>query len=78
MSAWSMRWPPVPGLRVVQAGGPGSQSSVFIRGTNSNHVLVLRDGIPVNDSSDPGGAFNFGVDTLEDVDRIEIVRGPDV
>ena len=66
----------VPGLRVVQLGGPGSQSSVFIRGTNSNHVLVLRDGVPINDPSDPGGAFNFGVDTLEDVERIEVVRGP--
>ncbi len=65
----------VPGLRVVQLGGPGSQSSVFIRGTNSNHVLVLRDGVPINDPSDPGGAFNFGVDTLEDVERIEVVRG---
>ena len=66
----------VPGLRVVQSGGPGSQTSVFIRGTNSNHVLVLRDGIPVNDPGDPGGAFNFGIDTLEDVERIEVVRGP--
>jgi vitamin B12 transporter len=66
----------VPGLRVVQSGGPGSQASVFIRGTNSNHVLVLRDGVPINDPGDPGGAFNFGVDTLEDVERIEIVRGP--
>lgn len=66
----------VPGLRVVQTGGPGSQASVFIRGTNSNHVLVLIDGIPVNDPGDPGGAFNFGVDTLADVERIEVVRGP--
>jgi vitamin B12 transporter len=66
----------VPGLRVAQTGGPGSQASVFIRGTNSNHVLVLRDGVPINDPGDPGGAFNFGVDTLEDVERIEIVRGP--
>ncbi len=66
----------VPGLRVVQSGGAGSQTSVFIRGTNSNHVLVLRDGIPINDPGDPGGAFNFGIDTLEDVERIEVVRGP--
>ena len=65
----------VPGLRVVQSGGPGSQTSVFIRGANSNHVLVLRDGIPINDPSDPGGAFNFGVDLLDDVERIEVVRG---
>lgn len=66
----------VPGLRVVQSGGPGGNASVFIRGTNSNHVLVLRDGMQVNDPADPGGAFNFGVDTLEDVERIEVVRGP--
>jgi vitamin B12 transporter len=66
----------VPGLHVVQSGGPGGNASVFIRGTDSDHVLVLRDGVPVNDPSDPTGAFNFGVDTLADVDRIEVVRGP--
>jgi len=66
----------VPGVRVAQSGGPGAQASVFIRGTNSNHVLVLIDGVPMNDPADPGGAFNFGVDTLADVERIEIVRGP--
>ncbi len=66
----------VPGIRVSQSGGPGGNASVFIRGTNSNQVLVLRDGMPINDGSDPGSAFNFGVDTLADVERIEIVRGP--
>lgn len=66
----------VPGLRIVQSGGPGGNASVFIRGTNSNHVLVLRDGVRINDPSDSGNAFNFGVDTLQDIERIEIVRGP--
>ncbi len=66
----------VPGLGVVQAGGPGAQASVFIRGTNSEDVLVLLDGVPVNDPSDPNGAFNFGDYTLSDIERIEIVRGP--
>ena len=66
----------VPGMRIVQSGGPGANASAFTRGTNSNHTLVLRDGIPLNDPSDPGGLFNFGVDTLADVERIEIVRGP--
>lgn len=66
----------VPGLRIVQSGGPGGNASIFIRGTNSNHALVLRDGMPVNDPSDPGNAFNFGVDTLNDIEKIEIVRGP--
>jgi vitamin B12 transporter len=66
----------VPGLRVVQSGGDGSNASVFTRGTNSNATLVLRDGVPINDPSDPGGAFNFGVDPLGDIERIEVVRGP--
>lgn len=66
----------VPGLRVAQSGGPGSQASVFVRGTESRHVLVLLDGVPINDPGDPNQAFNFGVDTLADVERIEVVRGP--
>ncbi len=66
----------IPGLRVAQSGGPGGNASVFIRGTNSNQVLVLRDGMPINDAADAGGAFNFGVDTLADVERIEVIRGP--
>jgi vitamin B12 transporter len=66
----------VPGLRVAQSGGPGSTASVFMRGTNSNQVLVLRDGVPINDPGDPGGLFNFGVDSLNDIERIEIIRGP--
>ncbi len=66
----------LPGLRVVQSGGPGGNASVFIRGTNSDHVLVLLNGMPINDAADPDGAFNFGVDTLGDIERIEVVRGP--
>jgi len=66
----------LPGLHVVQSGGPGGNASVFIRGTNSDHVLVLIDGMPINDASDSNGAFNFGVDTLGDIERIEVVRGP--
>ncbi len=66
----------VPGIRVSQSGGPGGNASVFVRGTNSNQVLVLRDGMPLNDASDASGAFNFGVDTLADVERIEVIRGP--
>lgn len=66
----------VPGLRIAQSGGPGGNAGVFIRGTNSNQVLVLRDGMPINDAADAGGLFNFGVDTLADVERIEVIRGP--
>lgn len=66
----------IPGVRVSPAGGPGGQASLFVRGSNSNHVLVLRDGMPINDPSEATGAFNFGVDTLSDIERIEVVRGP--
>ena len=66
----------VPGLHVSPSGGPGGQASVFLRGTNSGHVLVLRDGMPINDASEPSNAFNFGIDTLSDIERIEVVRGP--
>lgn len=66
----------IPGLRLVQEGGPGQRASAFLRGANSNHVLVLLDGVPVNDVSEPNGAFNFGNDLLGDIERIEVVRGP--
>lgn len=66
----------VPGLNVVQTGGPGSQTSVFIRGTNSNHVKVLIDGIDVSDPSNPNGSFDFGQLLTGDIERIEVLRGP--
>jgi len=66
----------VPGLRLVQGGGPGQQASAFLRGTSGRSVLVLLDGVPVNDPAEPNGAFNFGQDLLFDVERIEVVRGP--
>lgn len=66
----------VPGLGVVQSGGTGQTTSVFLRGTNSGHVLVLRDGMPLNDPSTPQSLFDFGNDLLSDVERIEVIRGP--
>jgi vitamin B12 transporter len=61
----------IPGVHVSPSGPQGGVASVFIRGTNSSHVLVLRDGMPINDASDPTEAFNFGIDTLSDIERIE-------
>jgi vitamin B12 transporter len=66
----------VPGVQVVQNGTPGSQTSVFIRGTNSNHVKVLIDGIDVTDTSTPSGAVDFGHFLASDIQQIEILRGP--
>jgi len=66
----------VPGLNLVQSGGPGGQTSVFMRGTNSNHTKVLVDGIDVSDPSNPGGAFDFGQFLTQDIQKVEILRGP--
>ena len=66
----------VPGLNVVQTGGPGGATSVFMRGTNSNHVKVLVDGIDVSDPSTPTGTFDLQHLLLADIDRIEVLRGP--
>ncbi|MBP0444278.1 TonB-dependent receptor [Roseomonas sp. SSH11] len=67
----------VPGLALIQSGGLGQPASAFIRGTASRHALVLLDGVPVNDVSEPNGAFNFGNDLLGmEVERIEVLRGP--
>lgn len=66
----------VPGLDVVRQGGLGQQTSVFIRGANSGHTLVLVDGIEVNDPGNPGRLFDFASFPVENIERIEIVRGP--
>src|SRR3954452_10814630 len=64
----------VPGLSVVQTGSPGQLTSEFTRGLRSEHTQVLLDGIPINQGLQ--GAFNFADFTTEDIDSIEIVRGP--
>ncbi len=64
----------VPGLQVNTTGRRGSLSSVFTRGSQRTGTLLLVDGVPVND---PGGEFNLGHLTSGDVDRIEVIRGPE-
>ncbi|HXE56446.1 MAG TPA: TonB-dependent receptor [Gemmatimonadales bacterium] len=63
----------VPGAAVVQGGSYGGVSSLFLRGGESDYVKVLVDGVPVNE---PGGAYDFANLTTDNVERIEIVRGP--
>jgi len=65
----------VPGLHVVQTGSAGQQTSVFMRGANSNHTLVLIDGIEATDPGSPAGAVDFSNLWLDNIERIEIVRG---
>ena len=64
----------VPGLSVVQTGTPGQLTSVFMRGLPSEDMQVLLDGIPINQGL--AGLFNFSDLTIDDLGRVEIVRGP--
>jgi vitamin B12 transporter len=64
------------GAQAVQSSGAGQQASVFLRGTNSKHVLALLDGIRLNDASSPTSAYDFGQDTLGALERVEVLRGP--
>jgi len=63
----------VPGLAVVQSGSFGATASVFLRGGESDYVKVLIDGVEVNE---PGGRYDFANLPVEQIERIEIVRGP--
>ncbi len=63
----------VPGLTIVSNGGRGSTTSLFTRGGEDNYTKVLIDGVSANLG---GGAFDFGSLLTENVERIEIVRGP--
>lgn len=65
----------VPGLNIVQTGGPGGKTSVFLRGSNSNHTKVLIDGVDANDPSQDG-VFDFGQVLTSDIERVEVLRGP--
>ncbi|MCA9163508.1 MAG: TonB-dependent receptor [Planctomycetales bacterium] len=66
----------VVGLDVVRSGGPGGQTSLFMRGAKSEHTKVLVDGISVNDPSAPTRAFDFGNLLVDNIERIEVLRGP--
>ena len=63
----------VAGLEVAQSGSYGGQTSMFMRGGESDYVKVLVDGVPIND---PGGAIDLADLTTDNVERVEIVRGP--
>ena len=66
----------VPGINIVQTGGPGGQTSIFMRGTNSNHTKVLIDGIDVSDPSNINRSFDISQLLTNDLAQIEVLRGP--
>lgn len=65
----------LPGVDIAQSGGMGQNSSIFIRGTNASHVLVLIDGVRLNLAGVSGSAdlSQFPVSLVQ---RIEYIRGP--
>ena len=63
----------VPGIKIRQYGGLGQLSTVSIRGSSSEQVLVLLDGVPMNTGQ--GGGVDFSTIPLDAVERIEVVRG---
>jgi vitamin B12 transporter len=66
----------VPGLSVVRAGAFGGLAQVRMRGATPGKTLVLVDGVPVNDPAEINGAFDFSGFELGDVERIEVLSGP--
>ncbi len=64
----------VPGLDVVRAGSPGATTSIFTRGSESDHTAVLIDGVKVNILLD--GKFDMADLSVDNIERIEVVRGP--
>lgn len=64
----------VPGMQFSSSGGQGAQTSLFMRGTESDHTLILVDGVQMTTNSGTAGRLEFI--PLDQIERIEIVRGP--
>ena len=66
----------IPGVDVRQDGGVGSRVSIFIRGADSDHTLVLLDGVELNDPAAPSRLAILSSLTTDGIERIEVLRGP--
>src|SRR5690606_11879050 len=67
----------LPGLDLIQPGGPGGVTELFIRGAESNFALVTIDGVRVNDiTNSRGGSFDLSSLNPDDIERVEILKGP--
>ena len=64
------------GLSVAQTGGTGRNASVFLRGAESSYTLFMIDGVEVNDPMSPGRGYNPAHLTVDQVERIEVLYGP--
>lgn len=63
------------GLDVFQSGNKGQTTSIFSRGSESNHTLVLLNGVPINDQSTTDGLHDFGQDFVQTFEQIDIYKG---
>jgi vitamin B12 transporter len=66
----------VVGVNVTPTGGPNTVTSVYVRGADPSQVLVMIDGIPIGNVAGADGSLDFSNLSAVDIDRIEIVRGP--
>ena len=66
----------VPGVDVRRQGGLGSLTTIFIRGAESDHTLVMVDGVKIHDTAAPGGGAVLDHLTIDNIERIEVLRGP--
>jgi len=67
----------VPGLDVVVSGGPGQLTETYVRGAESGRTLVMINGIEINDAMSAGRSVDFSHLTVDNVERIEVLRGPE-
>ncbi|MDC0532479.1 TonB-dependent receptor plug domain-containing protein [Candidatus Pelagibacter ubique] len=65
----------VSGLDIYQSGPAGQQASIFTRGSESNHTMILLNGVAINDQSATNGFFDFGQDFIQTIQQIEIYKG---
>lgn len=67
----------IPGIHLDEAGSRGGRASLYTRGLDPNHTVVMIDGVRINDpTNDRGGSFDFSTIDPASIERIEIVRGP--
>ena len=65
----------VSGLDYYQTGQKGQQAAIFMRGSESNHTLVMLNGIAINDQSATNGLHDFGQDFVQTIQQIEVYKG---